>query len=57
MTIKRKYLEPYGSTIIMPISDMRRRKQPLDLYVPILSAQSLITILTILLKEIPFIMS
>ena len=57
MTTKRKSFKPYGNIITMPISDTRKRKQPLDFYVSILLAQSFITILTTLLNETLFIMS
>ena len=55
--IKRKSFKLYKNTITVSISNIRRRKQPSDLYAPILLAQSLITISNTPLKEIPSIMS
>ena len=55
--MKRKSFKLYKNTITISISNIRRRKQPLDLYAPILLVQSLITILNTPLKEIPSIMS
>ena len=54
---RRKSFELYENSTTVFTSGIRKRKQPSSLYVPTLSAQSLVTILTTPLMEIPSIMS
>ena len=50
---KGKSFELYGNTTTVSVSSMRKRKPPLDLYVPTSLARSLVTTSTTSSKEIP----